>query len=91
MTNRFNKYWKQFILNEGTGPDISVWLQSLNDNLNLLKPRSLRETKRVELMKHQLSEVRRAINRLNSEIVRLEEKTHVLPESRNEKKSKKAG
>ena len=84
MINGLNKRWKQFILNEGRGPDITVWLQSLNDNLNLLKPRSVRESKRVELMKHQLKEIRRASNRLHSEVVRLEEENQLLQEEKNE-------
>ena len=84
MINGLNKRWKQFILNEGRGPDITVWLQSLNDNLNLFKPRSVRESKRVELMKHQLKEIRRASNRLHSEVVRLEEENKLLQEEKNE-------
>jgi len=84
MINGLNKRWKQFILNEGAGPDITVWLQSLNDNLNLLRPRSVRESKRVELMKHQLKEIRRASNRLHSEVVRLEEENKLLQEEKNE-------
>ena len=84
MINGLNKRWKQFILNEGRGPDITVWLQSLNDNLNLLRPKSVRESKRVELMKHQLKEIRRASNRLQSEVVRLEEENQLLQEEKNE-------
>ena len=84
MINGLNKRWKQFILNEGAGPDITVWLQSLNDNLNLLRPRSVRESKRVELMKHQLREIRRASNRLHSEVARLEEENQLLQEEKNE-------
>ena len=59
MINDLNKRWKQFILNEGTGPDIGVWMQSLKDNINMMRPRSIRESKRVELMKHQLAELLR--------------------------------
>ena len=84
MINGLNKRWKQFILNEGRGPDITVWLQSLNDNLNLLRPKSVRESKRIELMKHQLKEIRRASNRLHSEVVRLEEENQLLQEEKNE-------
>ena len=84
MINDLNNRWKQFILNEGRGPDITVWLQSLNDNLNLLRPKSVRESKRVELMKHQLKEIRRASNRLHSEVVRLEEENQLLQEEKNE-------
>ena len=82
MINSFNKYWKQFILNEGAGPDISVWVQSLKDNLNLIRPRSTREGKRVELMKHQLNEIRKGTNRLVRENQILQEENHLLQEKK---------
>jgi hypothetical protein len=82
MINSFNKYWKQFILNEGAGPDISVWVQSLKDNLNLIRPRSTREGKRVELMKHQLNEIRKGTNRLVRENQTLQEENQLLQEKK---------
>ena len=89
MINGLNKRWKQFILNEGAGPDISVWVQSLKDNLNLIRPRSTREGKRVELMKHQLNEIRKATNRLQRENKILQEENQLLQEKQeNEKKIK---
>jgi hypothetical protein len=82
MINSFNKYWKQFILNEGVGPDIGVWVQSLKDNLNLIRPRSTREGKRVELMKHQLNEIRKGTNRLVRENQTLQEENQLLQEKK---------
>ena len=67
MINSLNNRWKQFILNEGATPDISVWIQSLKESLGLLKPRTMREGKRIELMSHQLNEIRKASNRLQRE------------------------
>ena len=51
MINDLNKRWKQFILNEGMVPDISVWVQSLKENIDMISPSSIREVKRLELMK----------------------------------------
>ena len=82
MINSFNKCWKRFILNEGAGPDISVWVQSLKDNLNLIRPRSTREGKRVELMKHQLNEIRKGTNRLVRENQTLQEENQLLQEKK---------
>ena len=82
MINSFNKCWKQFILNEGVGPDIGVWVQSLKDNLNLIRPRSTREGKRVELMKHQLNEIRKGTNRLVRENQTLQEENQLLQEKK---------
>lgn len=90
MINSFNKCWKQFILNEGSGPDVSVWVQSLKDNINLMRPRSTRENKRVELMKYQLNEIRKATNRLQSENQILQEENQLLQEKKqNEHQNKK--
>ena len=82
MINSFNKNWKQFILNEGVGPDISVWVQSLKDNINLMHPRSNKESKRVELMKHQLNEIRKATSRLQKENKMLQEENQLLQEKK---------
>jgi len=89
MINSFNKCWKQFILNEGSGPDISVWVQSLKDNLNLIRPRSTRESKRVELMKHQLNEIRKGTNRLVRENQTLQEENQLLQEKKQLLQEKK--
>ena len=90
MKNNFNKNWKQFILNEGAGPDVSVWVQSLKENLGMLRPRSVKEGKRIELMKHQLSEIRRSTNRLQKEVKVLQEENQLLQEKKvNEQKSDK--
>jgi len=90
MINDLNKRWKQFILNEGTGPDISVWMQSLKDNINMMQPRSVREGKRIELMKHQLAELRRGTNRLQREMKILQEENQLLQEKKqNEQRDRK--
>ena len=54
MNQLLNKITKNFILNEGKSPTFSVWIQSLQDNLNSLRPKTTSDKRRVELMKHQL-------------------------------------
>lgn len=85
MKNNLNKSWREFILNEGKTPDIAVWIQSLKESLSLIKPRSLREDKRLELMRHQLNEIKRASNRLQREIKTLQEENQVLKEQNKPK------
>ena len=80
MINSLNQRWKQFILNEGVGPDISVWVQSLKENIGMIRPRSVRESKRIEIMKHQLNEIRKASNRLQRENKILQEENQLLKE-----------
>jgi len=80
MINDLNSRWKEFLLNEGVTPDISVWVQSLKESLGMIKPRSMRESKRIELMKHQLNEIRKASNRLQRENKTLQEENQLLQE-----------
>ena len=89
--NDFNKTWKQYIISEGVStPDVGVWLQSLRENLNMLRPRSVKEGKRIELMKHQLNEIRRSTSRLQREMKFLQEENQLLQEKKeNEQKSDK--
>jgi hypothetical protein len=85
MKPSLNQRWKQFLLNEGTLPDISVWIQSLKENINMVRPRSIKEGKRVELMKHQLNEIRKASNRLQRENKILQEENQLLQEQSDKK------
>ena len=48
--------------------------------MTALKPRSMKESKRIELMKHQLSEIRKASNRLQRENQILQEENQLLQE-----------
>tara|TARA_R110002124_G_scaffold177617_2_gene345617 strand:+ start:2754 stop:3008 length:255 start_codon:yes stop_codon:yes gene_type:complete len=75
---------KDFILNEGKGPTINSWIQALSENIGALKPRSLSEERRVEVMKHQLRELRRSSRRMQEQVTRLEEQVTVLQEGNNE-------
>jgi|TARA_R110002020_G_scaffold72542_4_gene186632 DNA repair ATPase RecN len=80
MINNQSNRWKQFLLNEGNMPEIDAWIQSLKESLSMIKPRSAKESKRIELMKHQLNEVRRASNRLHRENKNLREENNLLKE-----------
>tara|TARA_R110002074_G_scaffold77885_4_gene176533 strand:+ start:3213 stop:3467 length:255 start_codon:yes stop_codon:yes gene_type:complete len=75
---------KEFILSEGKGPTINSWIQALAENIGALKPRSLSEERRVEVMKHQLRELRRSSRRMQEQITTLEEQVTVLQEGNNE-------
>ena len=90
MKNSFNKFWKSYILNEGASPDIGVWIQSLAENLSLLKPQSVKESKRVEAMRHQLSEIRRCTRRMQKEMKILQEENKLLQEKKSDDKRKES-
>ena len=90
MRENLNQRWKSYILNEGYGPEVGVWVQSLKENIGMLNPRSVKEGKRIELMKHQLNEIRKATNRLLREVKVLQEENQILQEKQvNEKNSNK--
>ena len=73
---------KDFILNEGVGPTINSWIQSLSENINALKARSLSEERRIEVMKHNLRELRRSTRRMQEQINTLEEQVNILQEEK---------
>jgi len=75
---------KSFMMNEGAGPTINSWIQSLSENINALRAHSLSEERRIEVMKHNLRELRRASRRMQEQVNRLEEQVSILQE---EKKS----
>lgn len=75
---------KSFIMNEGKGPTINTWIQALAENINALKPRSLSEERRVELMKHQLTELRRSSRRMQEQINTLTEELNFLQEGKKD-------
>ena len=73
---------RNFILNEGSGPTITSWVQALSENINALKPRSLSEERRVEVMKHQLRELKRCSRRMQEQLTKLEEQVTLLEEDK---------
>ena len=83
MRNSFNRFWKSYILNEGVEPDVGVWIQSLSENLSLLRTKSIKEGKRVEAMKHQLVEIRRCVRRLEKDMRALQEENKLLQEKKS--------
>ena len=75
---------KEFILNEGKGPTINSWIQALAENIGALKPRSLSEERRIEVMKHNLRELKRASRRMQEQVNKLEEQVTILQEGNND-------
>jgi chromosome segregation ATPase len=84
MKNLFDRMTKDFILNEGNTPAFQMWIQSLQENLNSLRPKTRTDQRRVEMMKHQLNELRRTTRRMNEQIKKLEEELTFLQENKNE-------
>ena len=84
MKNSLNSITRNFILSEGQGPTINSWIQALTENVNAFKPRTISEERRIEVMKHQLRELRRVSRRMSEQINRLEEQVNILQEEKND-------
>ena len=79
-----NSLTRSFILDEGKGPTIISWIQALSENINALKPHSLSEERRIEVMKHNLRELRRSSRRMQEQINKLEEQVNILQEEKSD-------
>jgi SMC interacting uncharacterized protein involved in chromosome segregation len=79
----FDRMTKDFILNEGQGPQLKSWVQALEENIRSFKPSSVKDHRRLEVMKHQIREIRRSSRRLQEQVNVLEEQLQILQEEKN--------
>tara|TARA_R110001592_G_scaffold322053_1_gene600901 strand:+ start:1604 stop:1873 length:270 start_codon:yes stop_codon:yes gene_type:complete len=81
---------KRFIMNEGVKKlvDWKSLVQSIDETLSSLNPKSLRDSRRIELAKHNLKEVKNHLRRANERVDTLEEQLRILEESTTGKKEK---
>jgi chromosome segregation ATPase len=81
---------KRFIMNEGVKKlvDWKSLVQSIDESLSSLNPKSLRDSRRIELARHNLKEVKSHLRRANERVATLEEQLRVLEENVKGKKDK---
>jgi hypothetical protein len=84
MSEPLNKRWKRFVLSEGNKPSVGVWVQTLSDNLNLFRAKTMQESKRIESMKFQLNEIKKSCVRLQKENQILKEENEILLQEKKE-------
>ena len=77
-------------MNEGAKKlvDWKSLVQSIDEALSLLNPKSLRDSRRIELARHNLKEVKSHLRRANERVATLEEQLRVLEENVKGKKDK---
>ena len=77
-------------MNEGVKKlvDWKSLVQSIDETLSSLNPKSLRDSRRIELAKHNLKEVKNHLRRANERVDTLEEQLRILEESTTGKKEK---
>jgi len=81
----FRKMTKKFLMKEWKeNPTLSGYIQSLNEILSSLNPKTIRERNRVSVAKQQLNEVRKMSRKLEERVKVLEEQVKVLEEGKTE-------
>ena len=81
------KIAREFVLNEGR--KVINWqtlVQSVDEALNGIRTSSLRDSRRVELAKHNLREIKKHLRRANEKIETLEEQLRILEEGNKKEK-----
>ncbi len=73
---------REFLLGESRAPSLGSYLQSISEVLGSITPRSMRDSRRIEIAKENLREVRRHTRRLQERVTLLEEQVQVLEESK---------
>lgn len=81
------KMTRDFIMNEGKKSiNWQALVQSVEEALGTIRTTSLRDSRRVELARHNIREIKRHLKKANERIETLEEELKLLEENRTEKK-----
>jgi len=80
-----NKITKKFILGESfSPPSLFSYIQALQETMSNMVPRTVSETRRLEVAKSQIREIRKFSKKLQERVDILEEQVKVLEENRSE-------
>jgi|TARA_R110000824_G_C14783771_1_gene632310 hypothetical protein len=77
-----NRMTREFLLGESVKPSMESYVQSVLETLNAIMPGSQRDTRRVEIAKSNLREVRRQCRKMQEQIRVLEEQVNILEENK---------
>jgi hypothetical protein len=78
--------WQKYLLNEEAERDIFMYIQALQEAISFFKPRSMKENRRLNLVRSNLREIKRHARRMENKVSVLEEKLNILEEQLNENK-----
>ena len=79
--------WQKYLLNEESERDIFMYIQALQETISFFKPKSMKESRRLNLAKNNLREIKRHARRMQNKVSVLEEKLNILVEEQlNENK-----
>ena len=77
-----NRMTREFLLGESKKPSVETYIQSISETLNAIIPNTQRDSRRVEIAKSNLREVRRHCRKMQEQIKVLEEQVHILEENK---------
>ena len=83
------KMTREFLLGEGKKPDWKAYLQSIEEALSTIRIRTQKDSRRVDLAKHNLKEIKRYMRRMEEQVTTLEEQLKVLEEQSTTKPVKR--
>jgi len=79
----FRKLTRNFLLGEQrTRPTVRSYIQNLKEILDNFAPKTQTESRRLEIAKAQLREIKNLTRKLESRVVMLEEELKILEESK---------
>ena len=81
----FRRMTKRFLLGEKLDtPSLMSYIQSLEEIVHALKPSTKHESRRVEIAKEHIRNVKRHSRRLTEKVTALEERLSILEENQEE-------
>ena len=84
MSTDLYKMTRRFLLGEVyDAPTVDSYIQSLEETLNSLKSRSVKENNKIKIARQHLKEVKRNVRRLQERVNVLEEQVKVLEEGKS--------
>ena len=80
--------WERYLVNEEIEKDIFMYIQSLQEFVVHLKPKSLTEKRRIAVATQHVKEARKYARRMQNKVDLLEEKLNILEETLKENEDK---
>ena len=84
MMRKLDDLVRNFIKSEGmqTKPSVHTYIQSISEIVSSMSPSSLRDRRRLQIVKEHLKEVRKHARHMQERITILEEQVEILEESK---------
>jgi hypothetical protein len=81
----FEKSFRNFsLIEEGqTRPNIISYIQALSEQLEYFAPRNIRDSRRLEIARENLLQIKRLARKLQEDLSLLEEEVHTLKETKD--------